>query len=215
MDTKTVILDAAERLFAQKGFANTSIRDIVTGARVNLASVHYHFGTRKGLILAVIDRRIIPMNNERVAMLDAFESASKSGRATLNQVIEAMIAPPLRYCRETGKKGEIFTKLIGRILSEPDESWQHMLETRFGETIQRFIQAFTHACPHLPPEDMFWRIHFTVGAMAHTMNETKRIRMVSKGLCNPQDTEKVIQQLVTFLSAGFKARAITPSSLTK
>ena len=45
-DTKTKILDTAERLFSQKGFDAVSLRNIVEAAKVNLAAVHYHFGSK-------------------------------------------------------------------------------------------------------------------------------------------------------------------------
>lgn len=46
-DTKTRILDAAEKLFAERGFSETSLRLITSKAEVNLASVNYHFGSKK------------------------------------------------------------------------------------------------------------------------------------------------------------------------
>lgn len=46
-DTVTRILDTAEVLFAERGFAETSLRNITSKARVNLAAVNYHFGSKK------------------------------------------------------------------------------------------------------------------------------------------------------------------------
>ena len=68
-DTKTRILDTAERLFAQKGFDAVSLRNIIASAKVNLAAVHYHFGSKLALIQAVIARRLRPINGERLAKL--------------------------------------------------------------------------------------------------------------------------------------------------
>ena len=55
-NTKTDILDAAELLFSQYGFTQTSMREITTQANVNLASVNYHFGSKKNLIQSVLKR---------------------------------------------------------------------------------------------------------------------------------------------------------------
>ena len=68
-DTKTRILDTAERLFAQKGFDAVSLRNIIASAKVNLAAVHYHFGSKQALVHAVIGRRLRPINGERLAKL--------------------------------------------------------------------------------------------------------------------------------------------------
>src|SRR4051812_14563130 len=90
LDTKTRILDAAEKLFAENGFDGTSLRDITTEARVNLAAVNYHFQTKESLIDAVIERRIMPINRRRMEMLEA------AGRPpSVEQVVEAFLAPLL------------------------------------------------------------------------------------------------------------------------
>ena len=68
-DTKSQILDTAERLFAQKGFDAVSLRNIVTVAKVNLAAVHYHFGSKQSLLHTVVARRLRPINEERLARL--------------------------------------------------------------------------------------------------------------------------------------------------
>ncbi len=59
-ETVERILDAAEQLFAEKGFAETSLRLITSKAGVNLAAVNYHFGSKKALIQAVFSRFLGP-----------------------------------------------------------------------------------------------------------------------------------------------------------
>jgi len=69
-DTKTRILNAAEKLFGMNGFDATSLRDITAEAQVNLAAVNYHFQSKDSLIDALIERRILPINQRRFEMLD-------------------------------------------------------------------------------------------------------------------------------------------------
>ena len=57
-DTKTKILDVAEKLFAEVGIHATSIRKIVKEAGVNVASLHYHFGSKEAVIHQIITRRL-------------------------------------------------------------------------------------------------------------------------------------------------------------
>ena len=83
---------------------------------------------------------------------------------------------------------------------------QAMLDNQLQEVAGRFIPALQRALPKLPPEDLFWRIHFLVGAMAHTMADAERLREFTGGMCDPDDTEETVRQLVTFLEAGLKAR---------
>src|SRR3954462_6664616 len=72
-DTKTRILDAAELLFMEHGYEATSLRSLTAAAGVNLASVNYHFGSKDVLFQAVLTRRLDPMNQERIALLEKLE----------------------------------------------------------------------------------------------------------------------------------------------
>jgi AcrR family transcriptional regulator len=88
--TKDRILDTAEKLFGTRGFEATSLRDITTEARANLAAVNYHFQTKDSLIEAVIARRIEPINRRRLEMLDAAGPAP-----TVRQILLAFLTPVL------------------------------------------------------------------------------------------------------------------------
>ena len=74
-------------------------------------------------------------------------------------------------------------------------------------TISNELSLTQKALPKLPPADLLWRLHFLVGAMAHTMADAERLGQYSDGLCDPNDTEGTIRRLVTFLTAGLKAKA--------
>ena len=208
MDTRTSILDAAERLFSEGGFDATSTRSIVAEADVNLAAINYHFGSREGLIRAVLERRLVPLNAERVKLLD--ESEKRAGRRKglpLREVIHAMIAPAIRFGRDTSQAGPEFMTLMGRVFMDPRESWQLMVEEICGDVIRRFIEAFARALPKLSPEDRFWRVHFGVGAFVHTLCSSHHIQRVSGGMCDPNDVDGLIERLVTFVEAGMLAES--------
>src|SRR6266568_5066457 len=89
--TRTVLLDAAERLFAENGVEGTSVRDITKAAGVNLGAINYHFGTKERLALEVFARRLEPVNRERIARLDALEEAATDGKLKAEQIIDALI----------------------------------------------------------------------------------------------------------------------------
>jgi AcrR family transcriptional regulator len=76
-DTRLRILDVAEELFGEHGFDRVSIRDITKKARVNLAAINYHFGSKEDLIAAIFERRVVPVNEARLAALDAVERTAK------------------------------------------------------------------------------------------------------------------------------------------
>jgi AcrR family transcriptional regulator len=202
--TKNRILDAAEGLFAQQGFSATSLRAITAEAGVNLAAVNYHFGSKDGLLEAVFERRLGPLNDERLALLDEAESAPEG--ASLETVLQALVGPPLRLHRDDARGGPQFMRLMGRTLTEPIDNIQEIFLRQFREIADRFTTALTRTLPGLPAEEMFWRAHFAIGAMAHTMCDTFRLRLISGGLCEAgDDVDATIGRLVTFLAAGMRA----------
>ena len=206
-DTKTKILNAAEYLFASRGPNATSLRQVISRAKVNLAAIHYHFGSKESLLQAVLSRRLVPLNAERLALLDKYERKSGKRAMPLPKILEALGGPALRLSRDPQQGGAVFMRLLGRCVLEPDEKIQTMLNHQFHYVLERFTPTLRRALPNLPPVDFFWRIHFLVGSMAHTMADSERLRSISSGLCDPDDAEGTIRRLVIFLNAGLKAKA--------
>lgn len=204
--TKDRILDAAEALFALNGSSGASLRAITRRAKVNLAAVHYHFGSKDRLLEAVLARRLLPLNAERIRRLETYKKEAGREKVRLENIIEAMVGPALRLSRDENKRGRIFMRLLGRLVLEPDARIQNLLTGQFETVLKKFMPSLTVALPHLSPEDFFWRLHFLVGSMAHTMADSERIRLISGGMCDPDDTEGTVQCLVTFLCGGLRAK---------
>ncbi|HAV61566.1 MAG TPA: TetR family transcriptional regulator [Verrucomicrobiales bacterium] len=213
VDTKTQIIETAERLFAGQGFAATSLRNIIAEARVNLAAVHYHFGSKDELIRQVLQRRIEPLNAERLRLLDLAEADGVKAPDFLERVVEALVGPPLRLSRDPENGGEQFMRLIGRTFADADGNVRKVFFGMFAEIVRRFIPAFRAACPKLAPSTLFWRCQFLIGAMAHTMCDTDAVEMYAADVCDPSDVEGTIRELVSFTVAGFRVR--TPPAPTR
>ncbi|MDX1389772.1 MAG: TetR/AcrR family transcriptional regulator [Acidobacteriota bacterium] len=201
--TKDRILDAAEERFADEGFS-TSLRSITAHAGVNLAAIHYHFGSKEALLESVFVRRLAPINRERIELLDAIES-SPTGARSVERILEAFVGPALRLYNAGDEVGPRLMRLCGRILAEPSDDVQELFLAQFKEVAGRFTAAFRRALPELPAEELFWRIHFVIGAMAHTMAGSHRLRFLSGGLCETGDADATIRRLVDFLAAGLRA----------
>ncbi|HTP87688.1 MAG TPA: TetR/AcrR family transcriptional regulator [Bryobacteraceae bacterium] len=196
--TKTRILDAAERLFAQRGPGGTSLRDITSAAGVNLAAVNYHFQSKEALMRAVVDRRIVPVQEERLARLA--EATAVEGRPDLAKVIEALVLPPLEMLVTAPE----FVPLFGRIYTEP-EFVEEILKKHIFPMKTVLLEALMRACPHLSPDTIMWRVYFAIGSMTHILAGTHIIRIISNGKCDPHDIQQFRRQLVSFLVAGFQA----------
>ena len=93
--TKDRILDAAEVLLGERGPGETSLRDITAAAGVNLAAVNYHFQSKEALFRAVIERRVAPMQQRRIELLEAAVREAGDEQPDLTRIIEAFILPPL------------------------------------------------------------------------------------------------------------------------
>ncbi len=154
--TKDRILDASERLFAEKGIAATSLRSIIAAANVNLAAVHYHFGSKEELVKAVALRVTGPMNEKRLGLLDHLEREYGETPVPLESLVDAFVAP-IVHLADDPIHGETFMRLMGRVMAEPDYFFGKIAAENFRDVRRRFVAAFRRTLPALPEEELFWR----------------------------------------------------------
>ena len=200
--TKHKILDAAEKLYADKGFAATSLREIIKSAGVNTAAVHYHFGSKVALVQAVLLRRAAPLNSERLRRLDALETEHPTGPLPLEAVLEAFLIPAIRFRFKDAHAGAVFPRLMGRAISETDEHIGEIIHEIFHEAFRRFTAAFKRALPGLSEEDVRWRMHFMIGAMAFTLVFPQHPH-VGEGV-DPAKLDQLTERLTSFIAAGMR-----------
>ena len=221
--TRDKVLDAAEILFAEKGFDGTSVRAITEKAGVNLAALNYHFGSKSGLIEALFKRRIDPINKRRLEMLREFEAEAGISPVSLEKILEAFLAPALRVSgRNTS--GSLFVRLMGRIHMEGnslDSGAGGMSETRkkimlnFKEIFLVFRNLLERALPDVDPEELLWRMSFNLGAMAHAMlmvhgKQPNPIAEAINSSGSPvqltsENEDKVLKFLIRYTTAGSMA----------
>ncbi|MCB1754380.1 MAG: TetR family transcriptional regulator [Gammaproteobacteria bacterium] len=204
-DTKKKILNTAEQLFATNGIANTSLRTITQKARVNLASVNYHFGSKDELVVQVFLRRLDPMNKERLSRLVELKRRAAGSRPSLNDVIRAFVEPPLEMSRRDDG-GAVFIKLLGRTYTEPTATIHGLIRATHKTVIDSYRPVFQECLPELPPEVLYWRLHFMVGVLAYTMAGSDTMRLISSGSIDDlPDPRELARQLSDFIAAGLQA----------
>jgi AcrR family transcriptional regulator len=205
--TKDKILDAAEQLFAKQGIAATSLRTVIKKAGVNTAAVHYHFGSKEGLVEAVLLRRATPINEERLRLLSMVEETAGPGLLPLEAIVEAFVAPVVRGKLDTSPGRDLFRQLLGRATTEADLEHREMMRRIFQEVLRKFTSAFTRALPILPLEELHWRMHFMIGAMAFGI-AVRGIHLPSEdGPKNRLDPDLLVGRLVEFIAAGLRGNA--------
>lgn len=202
---KDRILDAAEDAFAESGFAGASMRQIVAGAGVNLATVYYYFGSKEGLLAAVFTRRFEPLKQEHLRQLQAAQRAARDGSVAVDRIVEAMVSPALSQAAQSSASSRKIRRLIGRIVSEPNPQTQELLRQQFGEVRRLLVTLLRQSLPKLPAAEVHWRLEFIWGALAFVLCNPGKIEAMSGGLCNPLDTPTVVAHMRRFFGAGLRA----------
>ena len=201
-DTRSRILDAAEELFGERGLDRVSIRAITRQAKVNLAAINYHFGSKDDLIAVVFERRVVPVNEARLAALDRVEKSAGKRVPKLEAILEAFIRPALQSSLKASKGGTAFSKLFGRCLSEPSPKIEALLKSQFEPLVERMELVLRKALPHLSRADIYWRMKFTYGALHHWLLTKDKFR---PDWMEDVDVETQTLKLISFAAAGFRA----------
>jgi len=204
-DTVTRILDSAEQLFAEKGFAETSLRMITTRAKVNLAAVNYHFGSKKDLIQAVFARFLTPFTQKLSKELDMVVAVKND--PTFQDVLGVLAKTMLTGIETSDKynKLSVFMRLLGLAYTQAQGHLRRFLHENYSSTYKRFIGYLKLAHPNLSSEEIFWRIHFAIGAAVFTMSSLEVLRnMAFADTGHDSSVEAVMQQLIPFLAAALE-----------
>ena len=196
--TRERILDAAETLFADG--LDVTFRQLTELAGVNLAAIHYHYGSKEELLAQLFRDRCAPIVRGRVAMLHDMPRDAQ-GRASLEDILKAFLAPAVQLVATPG--GRSFARLRARIGFESNETAQQLLAEIYDASNKLFIAELKRTLPELSQGDIYWRFHFTLGAMQYTMGNPGRIRHLSGGVVDPASAAKALPRLVAFTARDF------------
>ncbi len=205
--TKLAILKATERLVAAKGFEATSLRAITAAAKVNLAAVNYHFSTKDALILAMLNRRLRPVNEARLALLDRFEEEAGDEPVAVEKILEALFRPVLDLVSGRSQSGRDFLRLLALALAEPGAYLKPLVEKEFSEKTRRFHRALRRSLPELSDAEAYWRLHFAHGVFLHTVAHSEVLACTSRGRCRITSSDAVLRRIINFCAAGLRSQA--------
>lgn len=204
--TREKILDAANKLFAERGVEGVSLRELTVKAGVNIAAVHYHFGSKDGILPELFARSSKPIIKWRLDLLEKVRR-HPDGRPYLEDVLEAFLRPALQSGR---RQNASFVHLRARLALERDEAKRRVLSRTFDGSSRKFLAAIAEALPGIPPGELYWRFHFLMGAMFYSMADSGRIQSLSGGTCDPGETEEALARLVAVFAKVFSDAAPAP-----
>ena len=200
--TKNKILDAAEQLFADHGFSETSLRMITANADVNLAAVNYHYGSKKTLIQAVFDRFMESFTADLSIEMQRLDK--QQSELTVLKVLETLIKPITKLDELRPNGAGVFMNLLGRAYAETQGHIRRFALEHYSDVLHHFTHLLHTTSPHLQKQEMFWRLHFMLGSFIFTLAGHKALQEISESDFQQKvSIEEIINRLVPFMSAAF------------
>jgi AcrR family transcriptional regulator len=209
--TKHRILETATRLFAEHGIDAVPLRDIAIAADVNGASINYHFGSKEQLIREVYRRLFVVLNEQRLKALDDCEIAAKGHPIKPEAIVRALVAPMVYFSTSPEYGGIYLIRLTYHAYGLRRNFIHESIADQVNHIALRFVDALARAIPKVSREDLFWRFDFAIGAWQHILIDAHRghrLKHLSEGLCDTDNTERIIDHLTAALTASFTAPSL-------
>lgn len=199
-ETQIKVLEAAEAEFAECGFAGASIRNITQRAGVNVASIHYHFGSKEELIKQLLLYRIAPVNELRLSRLAAEELKYPNGVVPVPVLVDLMVRPALE--KILSPDGSLFVRAMARCMSEPFAGMDDIDREVFSEMFSTFWRAFGKALPHLSEDAVLAQMNFVVCSMVGMMMHFPRIGYLHGTEISDERSKQMVESFIHFVAAG-------------
>lgn len=200
IDTKKQILNVAEAEFAEKGFAGTTLRGVIREAGVNIAAVHYHFGSKEELFVAVVRRAAQQIVASQLEQLAKYENLDEP--PSLENILEAFYAPPLRAIAQMGEAGMIRAQFMGRCRAEPFPI-QQLSDKEFHESQRTFLDILQRTLPNQTRTELTWKLDLAIAIIIRTLNQIGQSSSLIKTGAS-EEVEIAIARLVKFVAQGMK-----------
>ncbi len=204
--TREKLIAAGERLFADRGFAGASLREITREAGTNLAAVNYHFGSKEGLLRAVLEGRLGPICRQRLEHLEALESRGElSIEGLLEGFAQPLLDPALR-------PNQAFLHLMGRVHHSDHAIVTDVLRDIFSPVADRYVAALSTLLPEVPRGLCFQRLQFVVGALVHSLFTQCRVHAPEgEDAAGLVDDESFLWEFIGFCAAGLRRPPVSGS----
>ena len=209
--TRNRLLKTTESIFATRGFGGLTLRAVAQHSQTNLASAHYHFGSKEAMVLEMLQARVRPINQRRIQYLAEAKEKSAGQPLSTKDILRALILPIGEEIAKSAHTRETLAQLVARTFTEPAKFIQTMHRKFFGELCEKFMDELRKTHPQVEEKDLYWNLHLSVSSMLGAMAQHRRLKDFSKGTCDEEDTQDMIERLITFATHGFEAGISQPS----
>ena len=197
------ILTVAESHFAVHGYFATSMRQLTREAEVNVAAVHYHFGSKDSLFLAVLKRRIAPFVS--MVLSNMQQKQSEQGLRP-EDLVHAFVEVCLLYAREQEYEAVLVTRLVSRLMLDEYRTFREQLAQEYADVIEQCLHLFEQALPHLDKETVRWRMHIALSTLFNSFAGNDVLKALARReWVNAKNPEQVARFVVPFVVAGLTA----------
>lgn len=201
IDTKEQILNVAESMIAERGFAGTTLRSIVSKAGVNLAAVHYHFGSKEELFRATVERIARPVVEE--VLTDLKQLQEKDDPPSVEEILTVFLMSSMKLLVGERHFSIVRSQFMGRCRTEP-EPIQSIVHKEFAPSSEALLDALQQALPDQPRSQLAWKFDLAIAVLIRIQMETGKPGALIQS-SQSEDIQKAVSQLVTFLAAGMRS----------
>jgi AcrR family transcriptional regulator len=197
---REAILDAAERLFAERGIDAVSLRTINSEAGYSVAALHYHFATRDGLIRALLARAQPRMFAERARMIEAL---GREAAPALESIVAALLVPLTAGMLEDFAASVQKLRFLVRLSFDCSPYLARTLE----ESYALFRPLLRRALPALDEPTLMRRWRFAADLAQHALANALEGHLGQPAGAAPTRTQfaEFLRDLGDFISGGLRA----------
>ena len=206
--TANQILKAAETLFSEQGFSETTMRQITAAANVNLAAVNYHFGSKQGLIQAVSDKYLTPFCDYIDEAVSECLLNQSDVTVTSNELMEIVMRALLEVRQDNTHSLSMFMRLLDLSYMKNQSALREYMFAQHYVKLERFLGLLRKDSSPMDDDEFFWRLHFLMGSMVFTLSNFHTLIAIDKNECDKEiKMEKVLHRMIPVLTAGLQARS--------
>ena len=205
--TRERLLDAAETLFAERGFKGTSMRAITNSAGCSVSAANYHFGSKESLLRETLRRHIEPINQSRIEKLDKIETSAAGKPLSIESILEAFLLPLFERRMASSANTNRYRQIAAQLFLNPPEITTPLKTEFFGSVSKRFLDALQRSLPQQSEEEVALHFQFCVGIMVHVMSgnlETAPNLELPPHKRSILSANPLLQNMIRFMADGLK-----------